>query len=182
MKWGPGVTHTAPGTGDLCTNGWIHYYSHPLLAVLLNPIHGDFTRPRLWAVKVSGKRKHDHGLKSGAANVTTVKEIRLPVVTTAQCIRFAILCALKVSHSKEFEQWAKNWLNGEDRSEQSAREAWAAAAAASKAWAAEAWAARAAGAARATVAEASAAAVAWAAWAASPKPLDLIALAIEACV
>jgi len=32
-QWGENVTYTAPGTGDLCTGGWIHYYDSPLLAV-----------------------------------------------------------------------------------------------------------------------------------------------------
>ena len=40
-KWGAGVTHTASGQGDLCTAGWLHAYTSPLLAVLLNPIHAN---------------------------------------------------------------------------------------------------------------------------------------------
>ena len=37
-QWSEGSTHTASGDGDMCRQGWIHAYTHPLLAVLLNPI------------------------------------------------------------------------------------------------------------------------------------------------
>ena len=39
-QWGENITHKADGQGELCGTGWIHYYDSPLLAVLLNPIHG----------------------------------------------------------------------------------------------------------------------------------------------
>ncbi|MGA7524525.1 MAG: hypothetical protein WBW84_18890, partial [Acidobacteriaceae bacterium] len=139
-QWAPGVTHTAPGTGDLCSSGWIHTYSHPLLAVLLNPVHADFIRPKLWECEVSGASKDDCGLKQGWESVTTVREIPLPVVSVEQRVRFAILCAKEVYQEPEFILWADRWLTGEDRSP------WAAwAAAASSAWAAAkaaAWAAK----------------------------------------
>ena len=38
-EWGPGITHQAPGVGELCTAGWLHAYPDPVLAVLMNPIH-----------------------------------------------------------------------------------------------------------------------------------------------
>jgi hypothetical protein len=42
IVWGPGVMHTAPGGGELCTSAWIHAYEDPLLAALFDPIHGDY--------------------------------------------------------------------------------------------------------------------------------------------
>lgn len=36
------------GQGSLCGPGWLHYYAHPLLAVLHNPIHADIASPRLF--------------------------------------------------------------------------------------------------------------------------------------
>ena len=47
-QWGPGVSHSGTGCGGLCSPGWIHAYEHPLVAVLLNPIHGKFRQPRMW--------------------------------------------------------------------------------------------------------------------------------------
>ena len=39
MQWGPGVEHTAPGKGLLCSKGWLHAYTDPFLAVIFNPVH-----------------------------------------------------------------------------------------------------------------------------------------------
>ena len=41
-QWGPNVTHTTSGEGELCGPGWLHGYHHPLLAVLLNLAHGAY--------------------------------------------------------------------------------------------------------------------------------------------
>ena len=137
-KWGEGVTHTASGKGYLCSNGWIHYYDSPLLAVLLNPIHGNFSTPHLWEVKVSGKIKKDRGLKFGTTSLTTVKRIKLPKITIEQKIIFGILCSMAVYKDKKFCQWGKRWIDGTDRSRAAA---WAAAEATAKAAAkAAAWA------------------------------------------
>ncbi len=119
-QWGPGVTHTNPGTGDLCSVGWIHYYEHPLLAVLLSPAHTNFKNPQLWQVEVSGRIKEDCGLKCGATSVTTIHRLPLPIVSDEQRIRFAILGALNVYEDQRFVAWAQDWLSGKDRSEESA--------------------------------------------------------------
>ena len=153
MQWGPGVTHTAEGppVGPLCSGSWIHVYSDPLLAVMMNPLHEDYDSPRLWECRTKGRGKHDRGLKSGYRTVTTVRELPLPKVTTEHRIRFAILCTKAVCDLPAFVQWADKWLSGEDRT---ARTSWPAS------WAAE------------TAARAAAAA--------HGKPLDLVALAHEA--
>jgi hypothetical protein len=182
-QWGPGFSHKTPGVGEMCGPGYIHAYTHPVLAVLLNPIHADFSNPRLW--KASGTIRRTDGLKVGTWDLTTEAEIPLPVVTTEQMIKFAILCAKAVYKDVLFNKWADAWLDDSDRTARAARAAGAAAwtaawtatrtaaeaAAEAAAWAAEtAWASRAAAwAARAARA---------AAWA---SELDLIALVEEAC-
>lgn len=172
-QWGENITHTTNGKGDLCTNGWIHYYDSPLLAVLLNPIHGNFSNPHLWKVKVGEKTKKDNGLKFGSVSVTTIYRIELPKISTEQKIIFGILCSMAVYKNKKFTQWGKHWIDGTDRSRAAAWAAWAAAwAAAGAAWAA--WAAWAAG--EAEAAEAAAEAAARAAWAG----IDLHKLALKA--
>jgi hypothetical protein len=189
------------GEGDLCSPGWLHYYSDPLLAAFLNPIHAGFAAPRLFQVEVAGKVKEDHGLKLGCTKMRLVKELEMPAVTMEQRVKFGILCALEVCKNITFVQWAANWLDGTDRSKKAADAAaaaradaardaaWAAARAAT--WAADAaaaaraadaaardatWAAAAAAAARA----ADAAAAARAARAAEIKDIDLIAIAKKA--
>jgi hypothetical protein len=100
------------GEGDLCSPGWLHYYSDPLLAAFLNPIHAKFAAPRLFQVEVAGKVKEDHGLKLGCTRMRLVKELQLPAVTTEQRIKFGILCALEVCKDPQFVQWAKGGLMG----------------------------------------------------------------------
>ncbi len=137
-QWGPGVSHSGTGKGELCGPGWIHAYEHPLIAVLMNPIHANFKNPRLWeAAGEVGLR--DGQLKCGCKTLTTVREIPLPSITSEMRVRFAILCAKEVCASySAWNAWADKWLSGEDRSEAAA---WAAAEAAWAAQAAAAWAA-----------------------------------------
>ena len=128
-QWGLGITHTAPGTGELCGSGWIHAYIDPVLAVLLNPIHANIKEPHLWEAEgVVGKT--DHGLKVGCTTLTTLRRVDLLEITTAQRVRFGILCALQVYREPAFVSWAQRWLIGEDRSAAAARSAWVAEAAA----------------------------------------------------
>ena len=149
MQWGPGITHEATGdpSQDLCTDAWIHAYEHPLLAVLLNPIHGNFKNPRLFeGDNEIGKRKSQ--LLCGCRSFTTAREIPVPAVTTAQKVRFGILCAKQVYKHPKWNQWADAWLDGSDRSEKSAQVACAAARAAQADEVYAAWEARAADAAQ----------------------------------
>ena len=196
-QWGPGATHEAPGKGELYSGGWIHAYSDPLLAILLNPIHANFDSPRLWKSRGEGAEKSDRGLLVGFSGVTTIREVPPPTVTTVQRVRFAILCALHVSHGAAFARWAGDWLSDKNRSAGAVESAEAAGAAwiLELGWAgnAAAWTGNAAkGAARAADASAMAEAAAWtteaahaaarAAWAAAKatESLDLTGLARKA--
>ena len=116
--WTPGKWVSAQGSGlqPLCSNGWLHAYQHPLLAVLSNPIHSEIDNPRLWEVEVGGYARFDGQLKCGFQWMRLVRELPVPVITTEQYISFAICCALKVHREKTFVAWAENWLLGADRS------------------------------------------------------------------
>ena len=119
-QWGENVTHEA--TGDikqgLCSDAWIHAYTHPLLAVLMNPVHADIENPILWEGKGEGEAKFEP-LKCGFRKFTTLKKIPLPEVTDVQKVAFGILCAKEVYKDKDssWNQWADKWLSGEDRTE-----------------------------------------------------------------
>ena len=194
-QWGDGKSHKTIGPGiSLCTKDVIHAYRDPLLAVLMNPIHGQFSDPQLW--EAEGDVVTDDGTKVGCKLLTTLRQIDLPDVTTEQRVRFAILVAKEVYTDVEFVKWADLWLSGDDRSksaaESAARAAWAAWAARAARAAAEsaesaAWAAWAESAARAaaraaaeSAARAAARAAAWAAESACAELLDLIAIAHKA--
>lgn len=157
------------GEGELCGSGWLHFCIHPLLAILLNPIHADIVPPlRLFKAQVKGKCKTDNGLKVGYTCGKLVKELAVPVFTIEQRIAFGIFCAQAVYKEEKWNEWAENWLNDKDRTEKTAwiaaETAWAARAAADGARAASA----AADGARAAASAAIAAETAWAAaWAAA---------------
>ena len=114
--WGENVTHEARGEGELCTKGWIHYYDHPLIAVLLNPVHANFRNPKLWECRVFGNTLDDRGLKSGAQFLTTIREIDLPVLTLRQRVKFAILCARCTYHEPMWTRWSEEWLEEKSNS------------------------------------------------------------------
>ena len=174
-------TPTLTGRGDICGSGWYHAYTHPGLALLLNPIHGNYSMPfRLWRAEgVIGI--NDHGLKVGITRLRLVQELQMPTITTESRVSFALLAALAVyPTSAAFTQWAESWLSGADRTEAAASEASAAAArAAARAAEAAAVAARAGGAAEmAAMAARAAEAAARAAWAAEASAMA--ARAVEA--
>ena len=142
--WGVGVEHSAKGDAeqDLCSDGWLHAYTDPLLAVFLNPIHADINNPVLW--EAEGEVGKSDGCKVGCRTLRTVRIIPLPKVTTEQRVKFAILCAKQVCKDEKWNAWADAWLSGEDRSSKAAEAAEAAGAAADAAYAAAYAAARAA--------------------------------------
>lgn len=121
---------------DLCTESWFHCYNHPLLAVLLNPIHADIKNPRLFEVEVEGNSKENCGLKFGFTKMRLIKEMEVPKVTTEQRIKFGILCALEVYKEDNFVRWGQDWLSSKDKTKGAAASAADAADAASAASAA----------------------------------------------
>jgi hypothetical protein len=177
--WGPGVKRKATGKGyELCSDGLIHAYEDPLLAVFISPLHVNCTYSKLWKAKTTCKKIVRDGTKVGVKSLTTLHEIPLPIVTTTQRVAFGILCAKKICSDPTWNEWANKWLSGEDRS--------AAARAAYRAAADAAYAARAASNAASAAKYAAASNAAWyaadaaeAAWYASAT-IDLKEIAREA--
>ena len=123
-QWGPGISHTAIGTGQqLCMAGWIHFYDSPLLAVLLNPLHANFDNPRFGNSSQRGNNSMSGESNLGAKQGTTIREIDVPVVSLEQRARFAILCAREVYWEPSWCAWAEAWLTGADRTAVAARTA-----------------------------------------------------------
>ena len=114
-QWGEGIAHTTSGEGKLCGPGWLHAYTDPLLAILLNPIHAAFKTPRLWIAE--GVVGITDGLKVGCTYLRTVHEIPLPQVLSAQRVYFAIACAKASGVAQPvWLAWAVGWVSGRDRS------------------------------------------------------------------
>jgi len=115
FQWEIGKKVTTNGSGELCSRGWLHCYTHPLLAVLFNRAHADIENPKLFEVEVGGECKKEKGLKEGYTEMTLLREIELPTVTYTQKIAFGILCKKQVCKTKEWNKRADNWLNGKGR-------------------------------------------------------------------
>ena len=125
-QWGEGITNTANGKGDLCGPGWLHAYEDPLLAVLHNPIHGNFKAPHLWEAEGEVKVKRDGQMKIGVTRLTTVKRIDLPTISKVQRTAYGILCAKSVYSDVKWNERTDKWLSGEGRTEASSLAAYAA--------------------------------------------------------
>ncbi len=104
--WGEGVTHKKEkkDNPNLCSSDVIHAYKNLNLGLLLNPIHADIQKPRIWEAKGVVVAK-DFG-KVGCFSLTTVKEIDTPEWVKSDKvlfvrIQFAILCAEAVLHHFE---------------------------------------------------------------------------------
>ena len=113
-QWGEGITHTANGKGELCTKHWIHAYSDRRLAIVMNPLHGNYsTGYHLWKCEAE-MGEDDNGLKFGTTRLTTIKRVPIPRISMNSKTRFAIYCALEVYKNIDFKNWADNWLSGKD--------------------------------------------------------------------
>ena len=121
--WLDGLEKIAQGEGkELCSADVIHYYNHPLLAVLFNPIHASIKNPRLIEIEIDKEWACD-GLKGGCKKAKFVKELGMPEITMEQRVTFAIRVALKYYKDKEYCKWGNAWLSGKDRSRKAAEAA-----------------------------------------------------------
>jgi hypothetical protein len=118
-QWGEGISHETSGVGALCGPGWLHYYDDPLLAVLLNPLHGNFDPEtmHLWECLPGGTIREDRGLKFACTKLKTLVQITVPQISTRQRVAFGVLCASKVykkweklDKDKTWHYWATEWL------------------------------------------------------------------------
>ena len=151
-QWGVGVTHRSLGQGTaFCSPDLIHFYSSPLVALLHDPIHGNFGPDgHLWQIDATQPVYDDRGLKLGARQVTTTQLLPRFELPTAARLHYAILCAKVVCSGRDWLAWANRWLLGKRHADASfaagaagaAADAAAAAAAAFAAYAARHAAAR----------------------------------------
>lgn len=119
-KWELNVPVTVEKEGvEMCTDQVLHCYNHPLLAVIFNSFHVLIENPKLFEINVD-KIVNTDGLKFASKSQTLIEEIPLPEISTEQKVEFAIRVAKTVYKEKKWNEWADKWLNGEDRSEESA--------------------------------------------------------------
>jgi len=120
FQWELGKWYETTGEGKLCSPGWFHFYSDPLVGLFLNPVHADIRNPRLFRAEVEGKFLDDNGLKCGYTKARLVEELPVPQISLVQRVRFAIFCVKEVYKGKKWNEWADNWLSGKDRTKNTA--------------------------------------------------------------
>ena len=122
-QWGEGVSHSAANQDSptkLCTDSVIHAYASPHLAVLMAPAHVCYHADALLLWLAEGEVVVSDATKVGCRTLTTLHKIAQPLWTTEKRVEFAIRCALQVYSDEVFVRWANAWLDGSDRSKESA--------------------------------------------------------------
>ena len=110
-QWVLGKWHKAKGSGKtLCSNAYLHFYPNIEMAGLRNCVDANIKNPR--AFECEAKGVNEETLKCGAKRLRIVKEIKMPLVTNEERVFTAILLALAVYDTPEFEQWAIAWCDG----------------------------------------------------------------------
>ena len=110
-QWVLGEWHEAKGTGKrLCSDAYLHFYPNIEMAILRNCMDANIKNPR--AFECEAKGVNEETLKCGAKWLRIVREIRLPTITSEERVFTAILLALDVYDTPEFEQWAVAWCDG----------------------------------------------------------------------
>jgi len=116
MQWGEKTTNTVKIRGrTLCSKELIHAYTNAYLAILLNPICGDYDEKTMLAWEAKGRVVARDGIKVGCKSLTTIKQIAKPTLTTEQRVEIGIRCAMKIYSEASFIKWANNWLDNKDK-------------------------------------------------------------------
>jgi hypothetical protein len=88
--WYPGRRIKKPrGSYQLCTDTVIHAYRSKELALLLNPLHADFSDPLLW--ECEGKVEVEDWGKVGCSMLITLASIPLPEWYIYETLRVPVL-------------------------------------------------------------------------------------------
>jgi hypothetical protein len=95
-------------------------YNSGLLAAYMNPVHGDYRKPRLWETEVDGLQELV-GLAYRYPKLRIVHEIKnvpdTSKITSEKRIEVAIHCLVESGlYRDSFIVWALNWLDGSDQS------------------------------------------------------------------
>lgn len=118
--WGENVTHQVNFSGNLCREGMLHFYEHELIAEFMRHNHGYQDDVLAWECEPHGRIVSD-GTKSGCGKLTTIRQVKLPTITSEQRTEIAIRLVMKYRKpSPRWIEWASKWLSGEDRTAKSA--------------------------------------------------------------
>jgi len=94
--------------GDIVSQNVWECADTSLLAIMINPLHAECVRPRLFEIR--GEFKQDRN------TVHRVGEIVLPDVSPEQKLAFAMYCVRSLVPDHTFGAWVERWLANIDRS------------------------------------------------------------------
>jgi hypothetical protein len=112
FEWKKGEWHIEPAIGQMCQDGWLHAYPHPLIAEFMNPIHANIQEPRFWIAEATGKYQEDGGLKLGFEGLRLVEEIIPPHIDQEHRIRMALMVSLEVCGNIQWRSYANTVIDG----------------------------------------------------------------------
>lgn len=119
--WKAGATYLGKGSTEDGGANWLPYYPSPKMALLLNPMDGNFKNPNVWEVEVQ-----DAPQTPGHTSVRALRVLPHVRLAPEDSVRFALLVALQAYRTGlfpgEFARWARAWLAGQDRSGEAARQ------------------------------------------------------------
>jgi len=125
--WTPGETVTVTNSElppVLCSSGVLHAYQHPLLGIMMNPVHAGIENPRLFICK--GDVVANDGAMVGCRQLTCSEELDIDwSVSMSSRVRWAIKLAraTQAGISPAWRSWADRWISGADRTYASAETA-----------------------------------------------------------
>jgi len=120
FQWELNVKRTASGASNKpCSDGVLHAYADPRLAIIFNSIHANLKYPRLFEVYTDTYIGTD-GLKWWSKSQILVKELELPNITINQKVEFAIRISLVYYKDEGYTKWADDWIKNIDRTEDAA--------------------------------------------------------------
>ena len=94
LTWAVGVEHKTAGTGtQLCTADVIHAYEHPLIAVLMNPVHAMLNPATMRLFVAEGEVVARDAFNCGVHSLKITEEISIPTLPLEFMVLLAIWAA-----------------------------------------------------------------------------------------
>src|SRR6266478_5417074 len=120
MKWEKGKANKALGiSNELCTSGVLHAYKSKFLASFFGPMHTMQEDSILISVEASEIVTEDV-TKVGTKEQTMIRVEEPISIPIPHRVEIAIRCSLLRFKNERYEKWAKNWLDGTDRTKATA--------------------------------------------------------------
>ena len=93
-------------------------YDDPVTAHMMNPAYEGYKNPNIWLVE--GEKTVSFGFRHECQKLKAIKKIESEAPTDIQRITFGIVTSLHLMTNQFYKIWAKNYLNGTNRTKETA--------------------------------------------------------------